>query len=456
MVRRAPLALFAALLAIYLLAAVSTTHRVTATGDEPYYFLAADSLLHGEGFELSRRWYWIPFADYAPGDFLPGDDFLRRVAPSRSRPGLYPLHDLGLSLLIAVPLALGGRALVVACVALAMAGAVALGHRLAIALGARPLGALAGALAAGLSAPAVTYSGQVFPDALAPLPVGLALCGTMGALPSRVVAPAIAALPFLHLRFWPLALGLLALHLALRRPPRRRALALLAPLAAVVLGLSALDLAVYGVPLPHAGFFLFFASPEAPPLSIYAPPSPLGLAGVFLDRAFGLLPAAPIELLLFVGAGVALRGSRAAGVVLATLPYLVFFSFVDWTGGYSPQARYLAPLAPLFVALLALVFARGWAIALAIPLALWTLAQSLVYVVAPWLRYDAYGQPPLADRAWSLLTGVTPSALFPLLGTEGATAALVLWSLVLGALVAAGYARARHAIVIGAPENPAA
>lgn len=437
---------FLAVLVVYVAAGVWTTRRVNATGDETYYFMAADSLVRGEGLELSSRWRELSTASYEPGTEIPAAEFLRSTAPSRSRAGAYPLHDPGLSLVIALPFVLGGRALVTAFVSLCMALAVALGATAARAAGASRATAAIAALMVGLAAPALTYSGQVFPDALAPVPLGVALCAIVGVLPRWTFAPAIAALPFLHVRFWPLALALVGAYVVIFRPARREAALAIAPLAAVVLALAALSVFLYGVPVPHAGFVLFFADRPDAQLAGYARPPGEGLAGLFIDRAFGLFSAAPLLALVAFGAGVAARVPRLAVVAAVPIPYVALISVLDWTGGWNPQARYFAPLTPLAVVLLAIALEHRPARLAAIPLGVWTLGQSLVYVVAPWLRYDSYGVAPLVDKAWDRVLGLTPSALFPLFGCCGAstlTTALA-WMAGLAALVALGAASPRR------------
>ncbi|MDQ2914082.1 MAG: hypothetical protein M3T56_12605 [Chloroflexota bacterium] len=436
---------FASLLVVYVVAGVWTTRRVNATGDEPFYFMATDALLHGEGLELTERWRELPTASYDPGEAVPLSEFERSTAPSRARAGSYPLHDTGTSFVIALPFAVGGRALVSAFVALVMATAVALGVLAARASGAGPTTAAFAGLAVGLTAPALTYSGQVFPDALAPLPLGIAVCALVGALPRSTFGPAIAALPFLHLRFWPLALALLAVYVIVFRPGRREAGLVITPLVGVVLVLSLLGGVVYGVPIPHAGFLLFFTDRPEAHLAAFTRPTGEGLVGLFVDRAFGLLPAAPLMALLAFGVGAAARRSRLAPLMFSPIPYLMLVSFLDWTGGFSPQGRYFAVLTPVAVVLLALAFESRPARLVAIPLGLWTLGQSLVYVAAPWLRYDFYGGAPLADMAWSRFVGLTPSAIFPLFGCCGTTTTLlaIAWSAVLLALVIVGAASRR-------------
>lgn len=433
--RHASWALFVLLALLYVAAGIWTTRRVAPTGDEPYYLLAADSLLHGEGFALDRRWSEIASSGYDPGDHLA--DLPRQSAPSRRAPGHFPLHDLGLSMLLALPFSIGGRALAVACVGVAMAAAVALAHRAASRL-VSPRMAAGGALLGGLSVPALTYSGQLFPDSLMAVAVAAGLAALVGAAPLWAGAIGIAALPFLHLRGWPLAIALL-LAVGWGRTRRDRA-TLLAPLLAVVIGGSVLDQAVYGVPLPHAGFLLFFTGRADTSLGAYATTTPFGVLGLFVDRAFGLLPAAPVALLAFVGAGVAAR--RQVVLPLLAIPYLLVASTVDWTGGASPQARYLAPLVPLLVMFLALgIAARPWRLAL-IALVPLTAAMSAVYVAVPGIRYDSFGVPPFADRTFDKALGWHLSGIFPLLGTADPTVPLLIaWTAVLALAVVAGAGR---------------
>ena len=433
-------AVFVALFVVYVAVGIWTTRKVSTTGDEPIYFMAADALLHGEGLDLTHRWEALPGAGYDPGDPISREEFERSTTPSRVRGGNYPLHDLATSLLIVLPFAAGGRGLVVVFVAAAMAAAVTLSHRAARTLGAPPIIAMGAALAVGLSAPALTYSGQVFADALAPLAFAIAVCALLRALPPVLLGPAATMLILLHLRFWPLALALIAAELVRTRPSPRQVGALLTPLAVAVAGLALTDLVVYGVPLPHAGFLLFFTDRASASVASYTHVTGEGIVGLVIDRSFGLLSAAPIAALLFAGAGRAMRDGPGRMLLALPIPYLLLVSVLDWTGGYNPQARYLTVLVPLFVILMARALAWRPALLLAIPLGIWTLGQSSIYAVAPWLRYDFYGTAPSVDRAWSRVTAATPSAVFPLFGTDGTTLALAFaWCAVLALLFAVAY-----------------
>jgi len=445
--------IFAGLLVVYIVAGLWTTGRANATGDEPYYFMAADSLLRGEALELTARWRELVGASYDPGAPVTEADFVRQSAPSLTRAGRYPLHDPGLSLLIAIPFGAGGRALVVVVSALAMAAALAVAYRAAVGYGIGQRPAVVATVLTGLAAPAITYSGQTFPDAIAPLPIALALGAAFGVVPIRPIGLALAALPLLHVRYWPLALGLLGLIVVTRRPRRRIVLAVLAPLAVAAGALAIVGLAIYGVPLPHASFVSFFLAGEQ--VGAYTRASGAGLIGLFADRTFGLLPAAPVFALAFVGAGIAARDDRSRALLAATLPYVAVVALLDWTGAYSPQARYLAPLVPVLAVLLATALGHRAVRIAAVPLVLLTLVQSAIYVVAPELRYGRAGFEPLADLAWAPL-GIRPSALFPLITQSGSWPAATAWAGLLAGLVALGsfhFGAVRHDSVTGDREG---
>lgn len=418
MTRPPTLVVFLAFVLLYVAVGIWTDRRVPPTGDEPYYLLAADALVHGEGFALDARWAAIGTSGYDVPDHLA--DLPQQSSPSLRTPGHFPLHDLGLSILLALPLVLGGRGLAVACVGIAMAAAIAVAYHASCRV-AGPRASFFATVLAGSSVPALTYSGQLFPDSVLPLAVAAGIAALVGSAPLLVGAFGIAALPFLHLRAWPIAVALLLL-LGRRRTWRERAI-LASPLLVVVVGYALLDLWVYGIAVPHAGFLLFFTRGESS-IAAYSATTPLGAIGLFVDRAFGLLPAAPIALLAFVGAGIALR--RRAAFALIPIPYLLLASAVDWTGGYSPQSRYLAALVPITVLLLALALEARAARLAAVPLALWTAVMSAVYVAVPGIRYDSFGVPPFADRTLDRAVGGHVSGIFPLLGTDGATTLLAI------------------------------
>jgi hypothetical protein len=103
------------------------------------------------------------------------------------------------------------------------------------------------------------------------------------------------------------------------------------------------------------------------------------LAGLFLDRSFGLLPYAPVFVLALAGIRPILgclagSGSRApqadagratrktvlaAHLMLAAALLAPVLAWRMWWGGQCPPARFLVPLAPLFGLCVALRLAAG-------------------------------------------------------------------------------------------------
>jgi hypothetical protein len=84
------------------------------------------------------------------------------------------------------------------------------------------------------------------------------------------------------------------------------------------------------------------------------------LAGLFLDRSFGLLPIAPVFLLALAGLPEVLRRRAAWPHALVGLAVLApLLSWRMWWGGQCPPARFLVPMLPFLVVALALRLAQA-------------------------------------------------------------------------------------------------
>jgi hypothetical protein len=86
--------------------------------------------------------------------------------------------------------------------------------------------------------------------------------------------------------------------------------------------------------------------------------SPLiGMLGVFFDQQFGLFVNFPIFIFLVPGVILAMKKQFRAYnllMLLLSLPYIILFtSFRNWTGGWSPPARFMLVLLPLYAFYLA-------------------------------------------------------------------------------------------------------
>jgi hypothetical protein len=162
------------------------------------------------------------------------------------------------------------------------------------------------------------------------------------------------------------------------RVPARAAFVL--PLAALVAARTALNYHFWGSfvtgPHAHAGVW--------PGLAETARVAAIRFAGLLLDQEFGLLIYAPLFLLAAPGFAVlgrtrpAVAGAASAIIACYVLTIILPMTNVQgWTGGWSPAARFLAPVVPLLAV----------GVAAAMPL----LPRAvIVVVVALQIAIDAY------------------------------------------------------------------
>jgi hypothetical protein len=430
-----------ALFAISLLVCASWGTRyagsLRVSGDEPHYLLMAQSLWREHDLDLRDNLAREDYREYTPGVITP-----HYAAPRRDgRP--FPAHSPGLPFVLAPLYALGGRAACVLFLALAAALTATLAHLLALrATGDARAALLAWALASG--PPLFFYAFHVYSEA----PSALALAGGLAALLSPpgvgmalLGAVAAAALPWLHVKMVPAAaaLGVIALVRLRGRP-----------LAAFLLTAGA----------AAAVFFAYYEHifGVATPLAIYGGTprdldgAPLrALAGLLLDRSFGLLTCAPAFVVAL--AGVAALGRRsvadrwahalvAIGVVAPVLGWRM------WWGGQCPPARFLVPLVPTLAVLAAcrLAASRAGLARWAWPLVAlgWSLA---FYMTADPGRLLLLNRGDRPTRVWESLSVDTAIARYlPSLapGDTGDVRVTLLWCLALAAVLAVDRAAMRH------------
>jgi hypothetical protein len=278
-----------------------STYGAEAAVDEPQYLLTAIAIAERGSLDIgpeldARR--WREFHEAAlPRQTLP--DAGRRVSP----------HDPLLPLLLAGPVDLWGwRA---ARMTIAVVGgllAVALCWTAVRRLGVRPGWAAGGSLVASASAPFVVYGSQVYPELPAALAVTLTIAAGLGPVGRRTTAGVVAcvvALPWLSVKYVPVAAVLALLHLTrvVRADRRRLASATLA--AYVVLGVAygALHLLWYGGLTVYAAGG-FFAENGGQFSVVGTRPDHLGrsrrLIGLLVDRGFGLSAWQPAWLAVLV------------------------------------------------------------------------------------------------------------------------------------------------------------
>jgi len=334
-------------------AGVRSTRGGQAAVDEPEYLLTALSLYEDRdlsiGDELSagrqRPFHQAPLP--VQTSELPGG---RRLSP----------HDPLLPALLALPMGLGGWVAAKLTMA-ALAGALA---ALVLWTAVRRLGVPAGVAAAGtlllcLSPPIAVYATQVYPEVPAALATTAAAAALLGPLRRRgitVLIASVVALPWLSIKYAPVAatLAVVALLALRRRGDTRAAAAVAATLAAAGVAYAVTHRLVYGGWTVYATGDHFETTGEL--AVVGTSPDYLGrgsrLVALLTDQDFGLLPWAPVWLLLplAVGAWLVRRPERAAllaplvaGLLTATFLALTMHGF--WWPGR--QLVVVLPLAGL-------------------------------------------------------------------------------------------------------------
>ena len=335
------------------------TYGARVTSDEPQYLTTAISI--GEDFDLdiSDELAERRFEPYHEIDLNPQtielDDSGRRISP----------HDPLLPALLALPMRLGGWIAAKAALAVFAAAAAAATLWLAVrrfGVGVRVAGLVVGAFFA--APPLVGYATQVYPEMPAALCVALGLAAVTGPLghPGRALALAsVVALPWLSVKFVPVAAVIAVVLVARSWPDRRRQLVLdLAVLAVAGAVYLAFHRSVYGGWTAYASGDHFI---DGELLVLGHDPDYLGrsrrLIGLLVDRGFGLAAWSPAYLLA-VPALAALARRRPPGWATLLAVLAAAYAMATWValtmhGWWWPgrQVVVALPVAVVAVAMLA-------------------------------------------------------------------------------------------------------
>lgn len=344
---------------------VRSTVGGQAAVDEPQYLLTALSLWHDRDLDISDELASGQWRAYHQAE-LP-----QQTQPLADGRALSP-HDPLLPLLLAAPVGLFGLAGAKVALALVSAAAAALTVWTAVRRFAVP-GALAamGAALAFASPPLVVYAQQVYPEipaALATLVAVAALTGPLRRAGIVTVAVAVTALPWLGVKYAPVAavLAVLAL-LRLLAPWQLRREGRAAVLLASALALSAaaylaVHRLVWGGWTVYASGDQFAATGEFSVMGVdpdYVGRS-LRIVALLVDRGFGIAAWSPVWLLVVpaLGAGLASRNMvrRNASLVF---PLLAGWATATWVAltmhGFWWPGRQVVVVLPLAVLLV-----LGW------------------------------------------------------------------------------------------------
>lgn len=307
------------------------------------------------------------------------------------------------------------------------------------------------------SPPMVVYAHQIYPEMPAVLLALLAVYALLRT-PTRtwIVVGAIAAalLPWLHVRFLPVA-GALALALGYRAVTALRganvsraaeARAAAAALTPFVMSCAAMALAFqhwYGSPLPDAQY----AGPTSPGLA----DSYGSLAGGLWSSNRGWLPFAPAAMLAFVGIALLRpRFGRPALIGLAIASgYLALVTYEAIDPGYAFPGRYVVLLMPFAaIPLLVLVEELRWPRPLFLVLAAMTIALTAATIIQPMPAITGtpgIASPVIPYTLWDWFVGIWPAvSLQPRAPDYPDAAAVATWTAAMLGLAAVAYGSERR------------
>lgn len=290
------------------------------TGDEPHYLMTASSLVQDGDLDVSNQYRARAYRAFHEIELVP---------QARQLPGgrLVEPHDPLLPAMLAPGVALGGWVGAKLTLA-ALAGALA-ALTLWIAVRRLAVPVPRATVVLGLmssSAPLAVYGTQVYPELPAALAVAVAVAALTGPLRRgglAVVAAAVIALPWLSVKYAPVAAvpAGLAIWMLVRRGRARAAAGLAGALAVAALAFVGAHEALYGGATPYAAGAHFVGGELT---AVGASPDYLGrsrrLVGLLVDRDFGLAAWQPAWLLAVPAvAALAARRPRGTGALLLPL-----------------------------------------------------------------------------------------------------------------------------------------
>lgn len=445
------------------------TYGARVTADEPQYLLTAISLGNDLDLDISDELADEAYRPFHATDLDPQtsplDDGGRQVSP----------HDPLLPMLLAGPMRLGGWIAAKAMLAVLASALAALTAWTAIRrFGVRPGIAVPVVAVFACTAPLATYATQVYPEIPAALAVVVAVAAVLAgggrAPPPRaddrtpptpaagpptvavtVLAIAVVALPWLSIKYAPVAAALVGLALWRWRRHRRAVVALMVALAAAAAVYLLVHRAIYGGWTSYAAGDHFATTGEF--TVVGSQPNYLGrsrrLVGLLIDDGFGIASWMIGWLALPFALGAVLRPPRGPNIAVLVIPLVTGWlvaTFVALTmHGWWWPGRQLVVVLPLGVIVIAItaeraaaagsrVFGRLLAVAavLGVITWLWTTIEAITRRRVLVVDFDETSNPWM--RWWRLLL---PDGRQPAVADELLTAA---WTVALIALAVGGWA----------------
>jgi hypothetical protein len=370
--------------------------RTPIDGDEPYYLLMTESLVRDHDLDLANQYRDLAHSGIGRGDLVPqlGD-------PRGPHGEQYSRHEPFLPILMMPGYALGGVPGAIAIIALF--GALLMRSTIRFLEDEGIADATTRALfpLIAFGPPIVFYATRIWPEVPGAFFFLEAVRGVRQRRPPRWIA-ATLALVLLKIRF-----GLLAIVLLARVLRTRKQAAIAAALVAIPLILA---------------FLISGHAMNTHRLQELLPSGPifywLGLFGLVLDGAAGLLFQAP----LYVLAILALPRWRTMpdgfrlGMSASLLYVLYLIPRSEWHGGWSPSLRYIVVLMPILALGAAVMWERIGSVRAVITA--WTMMLVIHGATFPWrLFHLATGEnfigETLSTRWHSDFSRLMPSFIRP-------------------------------------------
>jgi hypothetical protein len=422
-----------AMLAAFVLfsfAARLRVHSATLSGDEPAYLVISQTVQKYHSFNVMLDYQNQDYRSFFHAPLEPHVVFAPDGTPQ-------PIHGVGGPLLWLVPFILWGRGgaigFLVAVSMLVIGNLYAFLRERQI----RPEYALFTTLLFVIGSPIYMYSGMSFIEPIATLfvlyAVRVLFAHRLHPVRLTVASLALGYLPWVHPRLVTFSLMIGAALAARcwldRSTPRLRSLT--CALVPLLVGLVAIEVDTWinwgtlnpGVTMAAIGNRTFGMSPVD------------GVAGLLLDREYGLFPNFPLFLLVLPGLLLTLHGpQRVTTGVLTVLagPYaLLICTFLTWFAGASPPARFLTVLVPLFgypIAFLLQRLRNWWVLVGAASLAVASYALSLASDVWPGERYLTPVTGPISMNRIGRMIGFPFAHYLPSMFLPGQMSRFLVWA----------------------------
>ena len=297
-------AVFVTSLVLFIALGVHTKRVRGVEGDEPHYLVIAHSLLVDGDLRIENNHQAGHYEAFYSAFLAP--HFLQRGVNDV----IYSIHSPGFSALVLPFYAVAGQWGAMALIALLASLAAVAVFRLTERLTTRPVATITW-VAVALTIPFAPQSWLVYPDMPAALGMAWAATWVLTPVPTRPWTwvwrgAALGVLPWLHVRYSLLLVGITVCLLVRLWPRRRLAGGFLAPMA-VSGALWLLSFYVmYGTPNPTMPYGYDGAGLDLSNI-------PRGVLGLLFDQEFGLLTYSPIYVMAGLGAWLMLRREETRG-----------------------------------------------------------------------------------------------------------------------------------------------